>query len=60
MKISGALLGKIFDYATLAAKNAPAAIDAFNAWRGQDEVDVEVLEKDLDAARAAFNRVENG
>lgn len=59
MKISGKLLGKIFDVAQLAASNAPGVIDAFNAWRGQDEVDVAVLERDLDAAKAAHNRVQD-
>jgi len=60
MKISGKLLGRIFDLAQLAAANAPGAIEAFNAWRGKDEVDVAQLEKDLDAATAAHNRVQNG
>jgi hypothetical protein len=59
MKISGKLLMKIFDVAQLAAANAPGAVAAFNAWRGKDEVDLDMLEKDLDEATAAHNRVQN-
>lgn len=56
--LSGPLLFKIIDIATLAAQGVPRAIDMIEAWRGKDNVDLEQLEKDADSILATHNRVQ--
>lgn len=54
-----ALIMKLITVGQLAAQGIPAAVEFVNTLRGKSEVDLQDLERDLDAVEAAHQGLQN-